>query len=109
MLAQAQSSFFTPHNRHPKQWQAAFNAIQLGCLAGAVGLLGRDLLILFTVDDCWQIIVTELAFAIVIALGFFIHIKGYAATGVVLACIGGVGSATGFIILTGWQTDFYLW
>ena len=109
MFKQVQSFFFTPHHRHPEHWQAAFIAIQMGFLAGAFGLLGRDLLILFTVDDWWLIIVTELAFAVVIALGCVIHTFGYASTGVVLACIGGVGTATGFIILTGWQTAFYLW
>tara|TARA_B100000886_G_C20370556_1_gene469358 strand:+ start:1090 stop:1215 length:126 start_codon:yes stop_codon:yes gene_type:complete len=41
----------------------------MGFLAGAFGLLGRDLLIIFKVDDWRLIIVTELAFAIVIALG----------------------------------------
>ena len=82
--------------------QPAYVAIQLGFLAGAFGLLGRGLLILLTVYDWWLIIATELAFAIVIAMGCFIHTIGYASTGLVLACIGGVGSATGFIILTGW-------
>ena len=109
MFKQAQSFFFTPQDRHPSRWRPAYGAIQLGFLAGACGLLGRDLLILFTVDDWWLIIATELAFAIVIALDCLIHTFGYASTGLVLACIGGVGSATGFIILTGWQTAFYLW
>ena len=109
MFKQAHSIFFTPQDRHPSRWRPAYGAIQLGFLAGAFGLLGRDLLILFTVDDWWLIIATELAFAIVIALGCLIHTFGYASTGLVLACIGGVGSATGFIILTGWQTAFYLW
>ena len=77
MFKQAQRFFFTPHDRHPSRWQAAYGAIQLGFLAGAVGLFGRDLLILFTVDDWWLIIATELAFAIVIALGCLIHTIGY--------------------------------
>ena len=71
--------------------------------------MGRDLLIIFTVYDWRLIIVTELAFAIVTAFGCLIHTIGNASTGLVLACIGGVGSATGFIILTGWQPAFYLW
>ena len=109
MFNQAQRFFFTPHDRHPSCWKSAYGAIQLGFLAGAFGLLGGDLLIFFTVGDWWLIIVTELASAIVIALGCLIHTIGYASTGLVLACIGGVCSATGFIIVTGWQTAFYLW
>ena len=68
MFKQAQSFFFMPHDRHPSRWQAAYGAIQLGFVAGAFGLLGRDLMIIFTIDDWLLIIVTELAFAIVIAL-----------------------------------------
>ncbi len=33
---------------------------------------------------------------------------GYAATGVVIAKIGGVGSAAALLILVGWQSAFYL-
>ena len=60
-----------PKPRHPKDWRPAFLAMQLGFVAGALGLLGRDLLIFLTVDDWAPIIAMELAFGLVIGVGFF--------------------------------------
>ena len=82
--------------------------MQLGFLAGAIGLLGRDLLIFLTVDDWAPIIAMELAFGMVISVGFFLHTAGFASSGVILACVGGIGSATAFIMMIGWSTAFYL-
>ena len=42
-------------------------------------------------------------------VGFILHTTGFAAIGVVIACVAGLASATGFIVLTGWATAFYLW
>lgn len=100
---------FQPRERHPKEWRSSFLALQLGFLAGGVGLLGRDLLIFLSTDNWIPIIGSELFFALFITIGFFLHTLGFAASGLVLACTAGVGSATGHIILTGWQTEFYLW
>ena len=97
-----------PKPRHPKDWRPAFLAMQLGFLAGALGLLGRDLLIFLTVDDWAPIIAMELAFGLVIGVGFFLHTVGFASSGVILACVGGIGSATAFIMMIGWSTAFYL-
>jgi hypothetical protein len=108
MFEQVRNLFFTPHDRHPEKWQPAFIAIQLGFLAGAFGLLGRDLIKLLTVDDWWPIIGTEIAFATVVAAGFLMHTIGYAATGMVIASIGGVGSAAALLILVCWQSTLYL-
>ena len=98
-----------PRERHPKEWRSSFLALQLGFLAGGLGLLGRDLLIVLSTDNWLPIITSELFFAIFIAVGFFLHTFGFAALGVILACMAGVGSATAYIILSGWQTEFYLW
>ena len=98
-----------PKPRHPKEWRPAFLAMQLGFLAGALGLLGRDLFIFLTVDDWAPIIAMELAFGLVIGVGFFLHTVGFASSGVILSCIGGIGSATAFIMMIGWSTAFYLW
>lgn len=100
---------FTPQPRHPKEWKPAFLAMQLGFIAGGFGLLGRDLLIFLSVENWTPIIGFELLFASIIGVGFVLHTFGFAATGVVIACVAGVASATCFIVLTGWATSFYLW
>ena len=46
---------------------------------------------------------------VIIGAGFILHTIGFAAIGVVIACVAGVASATCFIVLTGWATAFYLW
>ena len=52
--------------------------MQLGFIAGGFGLLGRDLLIITTLD-AWDIIIfAELFFGIFIALGFLLHTLGFA-------------------------------
>ena len=73
------------------------------------GLLGRDLLIITTVD-AWNIIIfSELFFGIFIALGFLLHTLGFAQWGIILSCVAGIGSATAFNFLIGWSTFFHLW
>ncbi len=104
-----QKVLLTPSDRHPASWKPAFVAMQLGFIAGGFGLLGRDLLIFLTVEAWFTVIAVELMFAVIIAVGFCLHTYGFAATGVIIACLAGVGSATGFIVLTGWDTAFYLW
>jgi class 3 adenylate cyclase len=98
-----------PQPRHPKEWRPAFLAMQLGFIAGGFGLLGRDLLIFLSVENWVPIIGWELLFASIIGAGFILHTIGFAAIGVVIACVAGVASATCFIVLTGWATAFYLW
>ena len=83
--------------------------MQLGFIAGGFGLLGRDLLIITTVD-AWNIIIfSELFFGIFIALGFLLHTLGFAQWGIILSCVAGIGSATAFNFLIGWSTFFHLW
>lgn len=98
-----------PQPRHPKEWRPAFLAMQLGFIAGGFGLMGRDLLIFLSVENWLPIIGWELLFASIIGGGFILHTIGFAATGVVIACVAGLASATCFIVLTGWATSFYLW
>ena len=109
MFVQLLDVISSPKTRHPKHWRPAFFAMQLGFIAGGLGLLGRDLLIFLTVADWVPIIVMELAFGLIIGVGFILHTFGFASSGVILACIGGIGSATAFIMLIGWSTAFYLW
>ena len=109
MFVQLLDIITLPKPRHPKDWRPAFFAMQLGFIAGGLGLLGRDLLIFLTVDDWAPIITMELAFGLVIGIGFLLHTAGFASSGVILACVGGVGSATAFILMIGWSTAFYLW
>ena len=98
-----------PQPRHPKEWRPAFLAMQLGFIAGGFALLGRDLLIFLSVENWVPIIGWELLFASIIGGGFILHTIGFAATGVLIACVAGLASATCFIVLTGWATSFYLW
>ena len=100
---------FKPRTRYPKSWAPAFTAIQLGFIAGGIGLVGRDALLFFTVQNWHLVIFAEICFASIIALGFLLHTLGYAQVGVVISCLAGVGSATAFIILLGWDSMFHLW
>ena len=47
---------FTPSPRYPENWKPAYLAMQLGFIAGGFGLLGRDLIIITTVEN-WNIII----------------------------------------------------
>ena len=109
MFVQLLDFISSPKTRHPKHWRPAFLAMQLGFIAGGLGLMGRDLLIFLTVADWLPIIAMELAFGLIIGVGFILHTIGFASSGVILACVGGIGSATAFIMLIGWSTAFYLW
>ena len=103
------SVIFSPSSRYPENWKPAYAAMQLGFIAGGFGLLGRDLLIITTVD-AWNIIIfSELFFGIFIALGFLLHTLGFAQWGIILSCVAGIGSATAFNFLIGWSTFFHLW
>ena len=62
MFVQLLDVISSPKTRHPKHWRPAFFAMQLGFIAGGLGLLGRDLLIFLTVADWVPIIAMELAF-----------------------------------------------
>ena len=83
--------------------------MQLGFIAGAFGLITRDFFFIATVDDWRPIVYSELAFGAVVGIGFLLHTIGRAESGVLLACLGGVGSATAFIFLIGWNGFFHLW
>ena len=98
-----------PPLRYPEKWKPAFLAMQLGFIAGGIGLLGRDLLFYLTVQNWEPLVLSELFFASFIAFGFILHTLGFAKFGVILSCIAGVGSATAFIFLIGWNSFFHLW
>ena len=100
---------FTPSPRYPENWKPAYLAMQLGFIAGGFGLLGRDLIIITTVENWNIIILSELFFAIFIGLGFLLHTLGFAQLGIILSCIAGIGSASSFNFLIGWSTFFHLW
>ena len=98
-----------PPLRYPQKWKPAFLAMQLGFIAGGVGLIGRDFLFYLTTQNWEPLILSELFFASFIAFGFILHTLGFAKFGVILSCIAGVGSATAFIFLIGWNSFFHLW
>ncbi len=99
----------TPSSKYPDKWKPAFFAMQLGFVAGGLGLLGRDLLLILTIDNWKPIVFSELFFASFIGIGFILHTMGYAKFGVILSCLAGVGSATAFTYLIGWNSFFHLW
>ena len=98
-----------PPLRYPEKWKPAFLAMQLGFIAGGVGLIGRDFLFYWTTQNWEPLVLSELFFASFIAFGFILHTLGFAKFGVILSCIAGVGSATAFIFLIGWNSFFHLW
>ena len=98
-----------PPSRYPEKWKPAFLAMQLGFIAGGVGLIGRDFLFYLTTQNWEPLVLSELFFASFIAFGFILHTLGFAKFGVILSCIAGVGSATAFIFLIGWNSFFHLW
>ena len=98
-----------PPLRYPEKWKPAFLAMQLGFIAGGLGLIGRDFLFYLTIQNWEPLVLSELFFASFIAFGFILHTLGFAKFGVILSCIAGVGSATAFIFLIGWNSFFHLW
>ncbi len=98
-----------PPLRYPEKWKPAFLAMQLGFIAGGVGLIGRDFLFYLTIQNWEPLVLSELFFASFITFGFILHTLGFAKFGVILSCIAGVGSATAFIFLIGWNSFFHLW
>ena len=98
-----------PPLRYPEKWKPAFLAMQLGFIAGGVGLIGGDFLFYLTIQNWEPLVLSELFFASFIAFGFILHTLGFAKFGVILSCIAGVGSATAFIFLIGWNSFFHLW
>ena len=98
-----------PPLRYPEKWKPAFLAMQLGFIAGGVGLIGRDFLFYLTIQNWEPLVLSELFFASFVAFGFILHTLGFAKFGVILSCIAGVGSATAFIFLIGWNSFFHLW
>ena len=98
-----------PPSRYPDKWKPAFLAMQLGFIAGGIGLLGRDLLLILTIENWQPIIFSELFFASFVGIGFALHSIGFAKSGVILSCIAGVGSATAYTYLLGWNSFFHLW
>ena len=98
-----------PPLRYPEKWKPAFLAMQLGFIAGGIGLLGRDLLFYLTVQNWEPLVLSELFFSSFITIGFILHTLGFAKFGVILSCVAGVGSATAFIFMIGWNSFFHLW
>ena len=109
MIEIIKNIIFTPSSRYPENWKPAYLAMQLGFIAGGFGLLGRDIIIISTIEDWNAIIFSEIFFASFIALGFFLHTLGFAQLGVIISCIAGICSATAFNFLLGWSTFFHLW
>ena len=98
-----------PPLRYPEKWKPAFLAMQLGFIAGGVGLIGRDFLFYLTIQNWEPLVLSELFFASFITIGFILHTLGFAKLGVILSCVAGVGSATAFIFMIGWNSFFHLW
>ena len=109
MLAQVTNFLFQAKAIYPDSWKPAFLAMQLGFLAGALAVVIRISVLFFTVDAWQQIIFWEITFATVVGIGFLLHTTGRAEAGVLLACLGGVGSATAYILLLGWDVYFHIW
>ena len=78
-----------PPSRYPDKWKPAFLAMQLGFIAGGIGLIGRDLLLILTIENWQPIIFSELFFASFVGVGFILHTIGFAKFGVILSCIAG--------------------
>lgn len=109
MLATVTNFLFQAKTGYPDSWKPAFLAMQLGFLAGAFAVVIRISVLFFTVDEWQQIIFWELTFATMVGVGFLLHTIGRAEVGVLLACLGGVGSATAYILLLGWDVYFHIW
>ena len=109
MLATVTNFLFQAKTGYPDSWKPAFLAMQLGFLAGALAVVIRISVLFFTVDEWQQIIFWEITFATVVGVGFLLHTTGRAEVGVLLACLGGVGSATAYILLLGWDVYFHIW
>lgn len=109
MLTSLTNFLFKPKASYPDSWKPAFLAMQLGFLAGAAAVAIRSLVLFFSVQEWQQIIWWEIAFATVVGFGFLLHTIGRAEIGVLLACVGGVGSATAYILLLGWDPYFHIW
>ena len=63
MLRLIYNIILVPPLRYPEKWKPAFLAMQLGFIAGGLGLLGRDLLFYFTVQNWQPLVLSELFFA----------------------------------------------
>ncbi len=98
-----------PPSRYPDKWKPAFLAMQLGFIAGGFGLLGRDLLLILTIENWQPIVFSEVFFASFVGFGFILHTIGFAKSGVIISCLAGVASATAFTYLLGWNSFFHLW
>ena len=109
MLARVTNFLFQAKPDYPDSWKPAFLAMQLGFLAGALAVVIRISVLFLTVDEWQQIIAWEITFATVVGIGFLLHTTGRAEVGVLLACLGGVGSATAYIFLLGWDVYFHIW
>ena len=109
MLKYFKKLIFTPSIRYPENWKPAYIAMQLGFIAGGFGLLGRDFLIILTVENWHLIVFSELFFSSFIFVGFILHTMGFAQVGIIISCFAGIISATSFNFLLGWSTFFHLW
>ena len=109
MLAQVTNFLFQAKAGYPDSWKPAFLAMQLGFLAGALAVVIRISVLFFAVDEWQQIVFWEITFVTVVGIGFLLHTTGRAEAGVLLACLGGVGSATAYILLLGWDVYFHIW
>ncbi len=109
MIDRLKSLILTPQPRYPEAWVPAYTAMQLGFLAGAGGYLGRVLLFVWFVEEWPLAVAVETAFASIVGIGFILHTAGWASAGVILSCLSGVGAASVFLFLFGWDSFFHLW
>ena len=109
MINRLKSLILTPQPRYPEAWGPAYTALQLGFLAGAGGYLGRVLLFVWFVEEWPLAVAVETAFASIVGIGFILHTAGWASAGVILSCLSGVGAASVFLFLFGWDSFFHLW
>jgi adenylate cyclase len=109
MIDKLKTLLFEPAARYPESWAPAFVALQIGFVAGAVGLLGRDALFYGLIDNWRLATAIDLGFAAIVGVGFVLHTLGWAQLGVIVSCLGGVGAASALIILFGWDPFFHLW
>ena len=109
MLATFTNFFVRPKPSYPDSWKPAFLAMQLGFLAGALAVVIRSLLLFLSIEEWQQIIWWEITFASVVGIGFLLHTIGRAEVGILVASCGGVGSATAYILLLGWEPYFHIW
>ena len=71
--------------------ETCFSGNSVRFIAGGVGLIGRDLLFYFTIQNWEPLVLSELFFVSSIAFGFILHTLSFEKFGVILSCFAGIG------------------